>query len=303
MNNESKSNLNVILGQLEDELRAIKSAREQADGVVSANSELSAKLERVVVETRDLIEKSNDQTRTAAESLAGEVDRMSEQTDAIKKAAADGSEAIAKQAADAQAMLTGTAGSVVESLSVEAKRITEHLQAIEESSSGIAVTIQTQASDAQAALGQAASDAVERASAQMSGLVEQAMSSLNGGIDKARGEMDTAAELVRAAAKDIGERSDALLEANETFASENKRQNEETRALLDGAQKHLDEIDANIATLKEIDVSTLAEEIGELKSIEADNAASLKSKLMTVTVMSSASIVLCIAILAKLLIG
>ena len=168
MNNESKSNLNVILGQLEDELRAIKSAREQADGVVSANSELSAKLERVVVETRDLIEKSNDQTRTAAESLAGEVDRMSEQTDAIKKAAADGSEAIAKQAADAQAMLTGTAGSVVESLSVEAKRITEHLQAIEESSSGIAATIQTQASDAQAALGQAASDAVERASAQMS---------------------------------------------------------------------------------------------------------------------------------------
>lgn len=303
MNNESKSNLNVILGQLEDELRAIKSAREQADGVVSANSELSAKLERVVVETRDLIEKSNDQTRTAAESLAGEVDRMSEQTDAIKKAAADGSEAIAKQAADAQAMLTGTAGSVVESLSVEAKRITEHLQAIEESSSGIAATIQTQASDAQAALGRAASDAVERASAQMSGLVEQAMSSLNGGIDKVRGEMDTAAESVRAAATDIGERSDALLEANETFASENKRQNEETRALLDGAQKHLDEIDANIATLKEIDVSTLAEEIGELKSIEADNAASLKSKLTTVTVMSGASIVLCIAILAKLLIG
>lgn len=303
MNNESKSNLNVILGQLEDELRAIKSAREQADGVVSANSELSAKLERVVVETRDLIEKSNDQTRTAAESLAGEVDRMSEQTDAIKKAAADGSEAIAKQAADAQAMLTGTAGSVVESLSVEAKRITEHLRAIEESSSGIAATIQTQASDAQAALGQAASDAVERASAQMSGLVEQAMSSLNGGIDKVRGEMDTAAESVRAAATDIGERSDALLEANETFASENKRQNEETRALLDGAQKHLDEIDANIATLKEIDVSTLAEEIGELKSIEADNAASLKSKLTTVTVMSGASIVLCIAILAKLLIG
>ena len=67
MNNESKSSLNVILAQLEDELRAIKSAREQADGVVSANSELSAKLERVVVETRDLIEKSNDQTRTDAE--------------------------------------------------------------------------------------------------------------------------------------------------------------------------------------------------------------------------------------------
>ena len=59
MSNEGNSNLNMILGQLEDELRAIKSAREQADGIVSANSELSSKLERVVVETRALVEKSN----------------------------------------------------------------------------------------------------------------------------------------------------------------------------------------------------------------------------------------------------
>lgn len=256
MNNEGNSNLNVILAQLEDELRAIKSARDQADGVVSANSELSAKLERVVIETRGLIEKSNDQTRAAAEALAGEVGRLSEQTDAIKRAAGEGSEVIVKQAADAQA-----------------------------------------------ALGQAANDAVEKSSAQMSGLVEQAMSSLNEGIAEARGEISAAAESAKAAAAEIGANSNALLEANEASASENRRNNEETRALLEGAQRHLDEIDANIATLKEIDVSTLAEEVRELKTIETNNAAMLKSKLMTATAMAGASIVLCIAVLVKLFVG
>lgn len=303
MNNEGNSNLNVILGQLEDELRAIKSARDQADGVVSANSELSAKLERVVIETRGLIEKSNDQTRAAAEALAGEVGRLSEQTDAIKQAAAEGSEAIMKQAADAQAALTETANSAAETLSAGAKRLTEHLHAMEESSSGIAATMQAQASDAQTALGKAANDAVEESRAQMSGLVEQAMSSLNEGIAEARGEISAAAESAKAAAAEIGANSNALLEANEASASENRRNNEETRALLEGAQRHLDEIDANIATLKEIDVSTLAEEVRDLKTIETNNAAMLKSKLTTATAMAGASIVLCIAVLVKLFVG
>ena len=303
MNNEGNSNLNVILAQLEDELRAIKSAQDQADGVVSANSELSAKLERVVIETRGLIEKSNDQTRAAAEALAGEVGRLSEQTDAIKRAAGEGSEAIVKQAADAQAALTETANSAAETLAAGAKRLTEHLQAMEESSSGIVATMQAQASDAQAALGQAANDAVEKSSAQMSGLVEQAMSSLNEGIAEARGEISAAAESAKAAAAEIGANSNSLLEANEASASENRRNNEETRALLEGAQRHLDEIDANIATLKEIDVSTLAEEVRELKTIETNNAAMLKSKLMTATAMAGASIVLCIAVLVKLFVG
>lgn len=256
MSNEGNSNLNMILGQLEDELRAIKSAREQADGVVSANSELSSKLERVVVETRALVEKSNDQTRAAAESLAGEVERFSEQSEAIKKAAADGAEAIMKQA-----------------------------------------------SDAQAALEQASGNAVGKVSDQISGFAEKAISELSECISETKSQLDMAAESMKMAASDIKASSDALLEANESSASENRRQNEETRGLLSDAQTHLTEIDASIATLKEIDVNLLAEEIRDLKTVEANNIASLKSKLMTVTVMAGASIVLCIAILAKLFVG
>ena len=271
--------------------------------MVSANSELSAKLESVIVETRGLIEQSNDQTRTVADSLAGEIDRLSEQADAIKQAAADGSETIMKQAADAQALLTETASSVTETLSAGVKHLTEHLQAMEESSFGIAATIQAQASGAQVALGQTANDAVEKTSAQMSELVVQAMSSLNKGIAEARGDISTAAESVKAAAESIDANSDALLEVNETSASESKQHNAEAKALLERAQRHLEKIDSNIETLKEIDASTLVEDVKELKTIETNNAALLKSKLMTVTVLAGVSIVVCIVVLAKLFIG
>lgn len=303
MCNEGNSNLNVILGQLEDELRAIKSARELADGVVSANSELSTKLERVVVGTKDLIEKTNDQTRAAAEALTDEIDRISEQTDAIKKVASESSEAIMRQSGDAQATLTKTTSSVAETLSVEAKRLTEHLQAMEESSSRIAAVIQAQASDAQAALGQTADDVVERTSIQMSGFIEIAMSRMNEEIDESRASMSASVESVKAAAMEIDSNSNALLEANEASASENKHQNAETRAILEMAQTHLDKIESSIATLKKIDINTLIEEVRALKAIETSNAAFLKSKLITVTAMAGASIVLCIVVLAKLFIG
>ena len=123
------------------------------------------------------------------------------------------------------------------------------------------------------------------------------------GISETKSQLDVAAESMKTAASDIKASSDALLKANESSTSENKRQNEETRALLDDAQKHLTEIDASVATLKEIDVNLLAEEIRELKTAESNNMASLKSKLMTVTVMAGVSIVLCIAALAKLFVG
>lgn len=234
MSNEGDSNLNMILGQLEDELRAIKSSRKQADDIVSANSELSSTLERVIVETRELVEKSNTQTLGAVEALSSEISRMSEQTDAIKKAA---------------------------------------------------------------------DKAVDSASSQISEYTERAISGLNQGLDEARGEIVATSESVKLAASDVKASSNALLETNESAATENKRQNEETRALLNETQARLADIDASIATLKEIDVGLLAGEIRELKTVEANNMTALKSKLMTVTILAGTSVVICLATLAKLLVG
>lgn len=302
MSNEDNSNLNVILGQLEDELRAIKSAREQADDIVSANSELSSKLERVIVETRKLIKESNAQTLEAVRALSGEVGRISEQTDAIKKAATDSTEAITKQASAAQATLDKAASSVANTLSAETEGIMDRLRAMEESSRDIASVIQKQASDAQASLDQTADKAVSKASSQISKYTEHAISSLNEAIDKAKSEIVTASESLKTATSNVKAGSDALLEANEFAATENKHQNEETRALLNEAQSHLADIDASIATLKGIDIDSLVEEIKGLKTIETNNTTTLKSKLMIVTILASASVVICLATLVKLLV-
>ena len=123
------------------------------------------------------------------------------------------------------------------------------------------------------------------------------------GINEARGEVVAASESVKAAASEVKASSDALLEANDSATTENKHQNEETRALLNETQAHLANIDASIATLKEIDVDALAEEIKGLKATEANNIAMLKSKLMTVTIIAGASVVICLATLVKLLLG
>lgn len=303
MSNVTDSNLNVILGQLEDELRAIKSAREQADGVVSANSELSARLERVVAETRGLVEESNNRTRDATESLANEVDRLSEQSQAIKKAAADSADAITRQASDAQATLKGTADSIASTLSTETKRLASQLQTVEESSAEISAIVQKQAADGQAALEQAANDAIGKMSDQMSELADQAISTLSEGIGEARGELGTVAESTKAVVSDIKASGEALLEANEAAKSENLRQNEETRALLEDAQKHLADIDASIATLKAVDVDALTEEIRGLRTEEADNVTNLKSQLNKLMIVAGSSAVLCLIILIKLFIG
>lgn len=303
MSNVTDSNLNVILGQLEDELRAIKSAREQADGVVSANSELSARLERVVAETRGLVEESNDRTRAATESLANEVDRLSEQSQAIKKAAADSADAITRQASDAQATLKGTADSIASTLSAETKRLASQLQTVEESSAEISAIVQKQAADGQAALEQAANDAIGKMSDQMSELADQAISTLSEGIGEARGELCTVAESTKAVVSDIKASGEALLEANEAAKSENLRQNEETRALLEDAQKHLADIDVSIATLKAVDVDALTEEIRGLRTEEADNVTNLKSQLNKLMIVAGSSAVLCLIILIKLFIG
>ena len=138
---------------------------------------------------------------------------------------------------------------------------------------------------------------------QISELANQVISNLGESIGTARDELSAAVESAKVATSDIKASSDALLETNEAAKSESKRQNEETAALLEDTQKHLADIDASIAVLKEIDVDSLAEEVRELKTVEANNVASLKSKLTTVTVMAGASIVLCIAVLAKLLVG
>lgn len=256
MNNETSTNLNIVLGQLEDELRSIKSAQKQADGVVSASNELCTKLERVIAETRQLVEESNIQTREATELLTNEVNRMSTHSEAINKAAADGAEAITKRASDAQASL---------------ERISN--------------------------------DIIEKTSDQMTKFTEQETVRLNKGIKEAKVKLDAIAESAKAAASDVKASGDTLIEANETCRSEIKRQNEQTRALLEDAQKHLGDIDMTIASLKKIDIESLVEEVKDLKVVEANNVASLKSRLQTTIGVVGVSIVLCIAILAKLFVG
>ena len=158
MSNESNTNLNVVLGQLEDELRQMKTAKDQVDGMISSNSELAANLERLISSTRELMEESGSRTREASEILSKEAGRLSEKSDTIEKAATEGTEAIRKQASEAQIALEQTADSVVEKTSSAVSELAE--RAIASINTELDKT-KVEADEAIASLDKAASDAKE----------------------------------------------------------------------------------------------------------------------------------------------
>ena len=245
MVNDNSKNLNEILSQLEDELRQVKSAKDQVESMIAADSRLSDNLERFINTADEVSQRSLAQTQETTEMLSKEIDRLSEQSEAIQKRA------------------TGV----------------------------------------QAAIEQTANSAVDKASSDISELTQRAIADLDGGLEKARSDIESALESLKTATSDAADSHDALLEAHETASTENQRQNAETRALLEEAQKQLAEINTWIATLKEIDVVSLVNELEELKDVEAANAASMKKQLSTVTAMVAVCIVVCLATLAKLFIG
>lgn len=303
MSNESNANLNAILGQLEDELLQIKSAKDQVDDMISSNTELSASLERLIGSSKGLVQQSSAQTKEAAETLSKEADRLSENREAIARASVEGVEAIDKQASSAQATLEEAANTAVEKISFETTRLADSSKAMERASTETSETIQRQAAGAQATLEQAANSAVDKISFEISGLTERAIKNLNTGLDKAKGEIDFAAESLNTAASDAKRDREALLKAHEAASNESKQQSAETKALLEEARRYLVEIDAKIATLKNIDIDSLIKEFEELKSVEANNTTALKKQLTTVTIMTGACIAICLATLAKLFIA
>ena len=309
--------LNVVLGQLEDELRQIKSAKDQVESALSTNAELSASLERLIASSKELVEESNGQTRSAVDALSKEVTELSELSKAIEQASSDGAEVIRIQASNAQSTLEETAGSAIAkiaseteaskegliatiaTLSDQAQRMEQHSQVLEKESSQTVDAIRKQASDAQSALEAAASSALERSSAEIAGYTEQAVENLNNGLNEARSDIGKAAESLNEAKLGIDDSRDTLLKAHDEAMSNNRQQSSETRALLEEAQRHLVDIDARIATLKDIDIDSLVKELKELKDVEAADTAALKKQLTSITFMVGACIVICLIALVK----
>lgn len=126
MSNESSEALDTILGQLEDELRSVKSARDQVDEMVSVGENLG----RLVLSSNEFVEKSGIQMRETAAELSTATERLSERSEAIERITAEGVEAISAQASNAQDALGQLAESVSAKASSDMTRLAEQSVAI-----------------------------------------------------------------------------------------------------------------------------------------------------------------------------
>ena len=171
MSSEASESLNVVLGQIEDELKYVKSARDQVDSVLAVNGEL-----------RQLVGQCGEELDAATEALAKEAGRLgscsttieqksAESLEAIRKQTTDAQGAlerksaeslgeIRKQTTDAQEALKRAADSAVEGVSAEVDRLEEVAGRVEEAASGIAETVKRQAMDAQGALEQKSAESL-----------------------------------------------------------------------------------------------------------------------------------------------
>lgn len=336
MSKHSKSSLDVTLGQIEDELRQIQSAREQVNSVVATGSELSSSCDRLVGSLTTLMEDSSVRMKDATDALTKEAGRLSEHSTTIERMtdeSAEAVEAIRKQSTEAQAQLeqatsrsverasseiSGVASQAIaafnegidtandnlstsrEALDRAASDVNDASTALQKLGSETADAVRKQAADAQSAMEKAIGAAVESTSSEISGFARQAIDDIQASLSETTEGIDSAVESLNAAAADAEKERDALLEAQSGFTDEMTRQSAETKALLQQAQELLTEIDAKIATLKEFDIEGLASNLDDLRKIESDNASSLAKQISVLTIMVGVVIIACLAILARM---
>ena len=292
MSNDSSASLKNILGQLEDELSRVKSARDQVESVLTANEEL-----------KGLTRQANSDSKVAAEALINAASHLTGYSEAIERASANGVDAIRKQASDAQATLEAAADAAVERVASQTDQLMEVSKAMERSSSETVEAVRKQASDGKVALEHAAESAVENVSSEIKGTAEQAIASLNEGISEAKRDINQAFESLEATTGELNQARGDLVESHETASAETQRQIEETKALLEAAQEQLAGIDARITELTSIDIKGLSEEIRGLREAEESSTALLQKQLRNVTATVGICIVICLALLVKLLIA
>lgn len=301
MSDEGSNKLNETLGQLEDELQQIKSAKEQVDEVVSASVELSEGLERLIGSTKELIQRSNDRTQEAAEALSKEAGRLAGSSNAIEKASLEAVEAVRTQASSAQTTLEDATGKAVEALGEQAERLEKHTTAMELAVEKTADTVRKQASDSQEAIEQTATKAVEQMSSDIADLMKKAVSSLNGELEDAKGNIDAAVNSLNDATANIGKGCESLAALHETVSEDNERWGSETKALIEETQRRLADVDARVSTIKEIDVDSLTLLVREVRDAEAADVDDFKKQLTTLKVMVGLCVIVCIATLVLLL--
>ena len=295
MSNSGSESLNVVLGQIEDELNRVRSARDQVESVLDANAAL-----------KELVGLCGEQSKSSADALVAEAGRLAGLSEMIEQAALEGVEAIKRQTSDAREAIAASSDEVAGRVSAEAERLVELAKEMEHSSAETSEAVRAQASQAQETLQGVAESAVERASSALSESAQKAMGCLNDGIDEAKRGLDEAKRGVDTALESLGESASALdqsrlslVEAHESASSELMRQSEQTRELLDATQRQLEVIDAKIIDLTSIDIEGLSKEVQKLKEAEESNAAQLRQQVRNLMVMVAVCIAVCLAVLAK----
>ena len=124
MTKEQTNELNVTIGEIEDTLRGIQSARDQVNAVLQSNATLSRALNTLVGQTTQVIDSTRQQTESLNDSIQAGLERLDGHGREIDELVGKAVESIEEQTAQAESSLGSTAFALsekaVESLSAAA---------------------------------------------------------------------------------------------------------------------------------------------------------------------------------------
>lgn len=121
----SASEIDIAIGQIEDELRNVKAARDQVDSILGAGSELSQNLNTLALSMEQLVKASTVETQEAAADIQASARSLSKQSDDLEKTVASVKKEIAAITDKSEQSIDQTAASALNSALVQIQETSE----------------------------------------------------------------------------------------------------------------------------------------------------------------------------------
>lgn len=167
MNDNQIMEMSKVIGQIEDELRDIKSAKEQAEAVIGSNKVLSDSLQALFDSASILAKVLEDNTRQIITDITNKVEMIHVQASDIESYAQQGVSKINEQSALMQSKLEDELGDLVQQLVGTITTSTnQSLEAVENELSGYRVLVREVAKK----FTESSSDSIEKMEGQIAAI-------------------------------------------------------------------------------------------------------------------------------------
>ncbi|MEN1760411.1 hypothetical protein [Anoxynatronum sibiricum] len=309
MSNNQIIEMSKVIGQIEDELRDIKSAKEQAEAVVGSNKALSDSLQALFETANNVAKVLETNTRQIIADISNKLELLNIQASDIDKYARQGVIKISEQSTLAQSKMEEELGNLVQKLIGTISTSTnQSLEAVGNELAEHRVLVH----EAAKKLTDSTSDVIVKQEGQITEIgnlvacIQERQYVLDSKIEELRQLdimrlFDEISESRRIESDNAAANKDWTNSISETLVKQ-EGQIAEIGKLMNSIQERQYALDSKIEEMRQMDIMRIFDEINEIRTMESDNAAVNKKWKIAEFGAFGICIVLGVSILIRLLV-